>query len=115
MFGDAKKEGIRGVPTADADAVLQTAIAALSSGRHDGLATTLEALNPEPSLTQCIARLTSLGLDRDTAWLLLVHWYAGSRGGDLGDAGEAVAERALSNVSGDQWREALVTLVQALG
>lgn len=116
--GGVLPEGARAAQapqTASADTVLRAAMAALSSGTHEGLAARLEALNPQASLVQCITRLASLGLDRDTAWLLLVHWFAGHRGDDLGDAGEAVAERVLAGVSAEQWQGALAVLAEKLG
>ncbi|MEK8029259.1 VIT domain-containing protein [Ideonella sp. DXS29W] len=120
VSSDAPAERGRGViaraqPTADADAVLQAALHHLATGRHDGLAAAIEALNPDDSMRQALSRLSSLGLDADTAWLLLVHWLAGYRGGDLGDEGESVAERVLSSVSAEQWRGALEALVDSLG
>lgn len=117
--GEAPAERGRGVvdaaPTASADTVLQAAVAILSSSSEEGFAAALEALNPEPSLMHCINRLLSLGLDRNIAWMLLVHWLAGQRGSDLGDAGEAVAERVLATVSAAQWQGALVAMVETLG
>jgi len=119
VVGEAPAERGRGVadavPTASADTVLQAAIAILSSSNEEGVAAALEALNPEPSLMHCITKLQSLGLDRNIAWVLLVHWLAGQRGSDLGDVGEAVAERVLAAVSAAQWQGALVAMVETLG
>jgi Ca-activated chloride channel family protein len=98
---------------ADADEVLRSAIAFLSQGR-EGIADAMEALKPDDAVMRAISALQALGLDSDTAWMLLVRWLAEQRAVDLDDAAEEAMERALDGVSAEQWQGAIVALADSL-
>jgi hypothetical protein len=99
---------------ADADQVLQAAIAFLANGRDDGLAAAMEKLDPDDAVLRAVAALQALGMDRHTAWMLMLRWLAEQRAMDLSDAAEEAMERALDGVSAEQWQGAIVALGDAL-
>jgi hypothetical protein len=94
--------------------VLQAAIAFLANGRDDGLAAAMEKLDPDDAVLRAVAALQALGMDRHTAWMLMLRWLAEQRAMDLSDAAEEAMERALDGVSAEQWQGAIVALGDAL-
>lgn len=99
---------------ADAEQVLRAAMAFLSTGRDDGLVAAMEKLDPDDAVMQAVAALQALGMDRHTAWMLMLRWLAEQRAVDLGDAIEEAMERTLDGVSAEQWQGAIVALGDAL-
>ena len=97
----------------DAQAILQVALGTLAPGSAP-LGSVLDALDAAPEVVQCLDALVALGLDRDTAWAVLLRWLAERGGMEISPAAEQALDDRLAAVTADQWRGALAAIERHL-
>ena len=98
----------RSNPHLGVTALVYAALAALGAGKP--LAQVLSVLDLQEEIRQCIAELVKLGLERETAWAVLVRWLVERCGIEAEPAAQARLDALIAGVTADQWRSAMAQM-----
>lgn len=96
----------------DKDALLQLALGILAVDPSAKLANVLDQQTLGQSVKECLDDLLKTGLDRETAWAVLVRWLAELGTVQMMTAIEQELESRLALVSSAQWRDAVLALAR---